>query len=230
MRDIKPFVSKIKKLLGKNKARPLLLVMFLIVMLSFCYKNQNKVQAVGNTLFEGFNKGKKSDEKKDNTVKPVGVAGDETTPVAGTATVVNGSVPEADNDKFRGKREGLFKRRRREQMEGDNDDEEEEEAFRGRRSGFLGKRLGFRGKKEGMEELEEEEDEEVTEEFRGRRSGFLGKRLGFLTKKSVGKGKNGFAGVRDEQEGGATGFTGFAGGCAASASQLGGEGFRGRRR
>ena len=191
MRDIKPFVSKIKKLLGKNKARPLLLVMFLIVMLSFCYKNQNKVQAVGNSLFEGFKEGASGEGtgggrrrphkghpkgqvtkgpspnniNNNNTVKALqsSDAAAEAEEVAAAAITKQAAPLESPVSGFRGKREsGLFKRRRRDGIE-DKYDDEEEDAFRGRRRGFLGRRLGFRGKKEGMEPLDEETEEAAAE-------------------------------------------------------------------
>ena len=178
-----------------------LLVMFLIVMLSFCYKNKNTVQSVGNTLFEGMQNSKEMQHEAPAEVK-------------------REDKSNTIGDKFMDNSEVLFKRNSREEEDEEVKDDKLEN-FRGRRSGFLGKRLGFRGKKEGMEELEVEEEEE-DDAFRGRRRGLFGNRTGFLSKKK-GKGKNGFAGVRERERvvGEAAGFRGFEVGCAAGASQLG---------
>merc|ERR1712216_456414 len=93
---------KMKKLFGKNNVMPLVLVAFLIVMLSVCYRNQSRITAVGNTLFEGF---KENNEDEDDG------GGDGDTFKGGFQE--GGCDEEDQSDCFTGRRQGFRGRRRR---------------------------------------------------------------------------------------------------------------------
>lgn len=206
---------KMKKLFGKNNVMPLVLVAFLIVMLSMCYRNKNRISAVGNSLFEGFKEGDDhlEGDGDGDTFKggfqEGGCGDDPDDPTAGC---------------FTGHRQGFRGRRRQ---------------------GFRGRRQGFRGRREGMEvpvdsshshgEMKPEaplpepahkhdgtesgapvddahRHEEEKEAFRGRREGFRRrkrsprKKLGFFGLKKSGSKKTGFRGKRASR--GKQGFVG----------------------
>ena len=205
----------IKKLFSKNNVMPLVLVSFLIVMLSMCYRNQNHISAVGNSLFEGFNE--EEDDGDGDTFKGGFQEGDECD----------------ENDQsgcFTGHRQGFRGRR---------------QGFRGRRQGFRSRREGLKTEPEKEEDDDHDDaaatvpgatssNDTLTtgsEAFRGRREGFKRRKhsprnkLGFFGLKKSGSKKSGFRGRRGSQ--GRQGFVGArfqgysaGGGVAGAASTL----------
>ena len=199
---------KMKKLFSKNNVMPLVLVSFLIVMLSMCYRNQNHISAVGNSLFEGFNE--EEDDGDGDTFKGGFQEGDECdeNDQSGCFT--------GHRQGFRGRRQGFRSRREglKTEPEKEEDDDHDDAA------------ATVPGATSSNDTLTT-----GSEAFRGRREGFKRRKhsprnkLGFFGLKKSGSKKSGFRGRRGSQ--GRQGFVGArfqgysaGGGVAGAASTL----------
>ena len=173
MRTFNSMMKEFKKSLGNKSMMPLLLVGFLIIMLSLCYKNKNLFGA--GSMFEGYREGQEEEEEQEDEVVEA-----QGPPASAVATdVVSEEKDEPSSEGFRG---FLRRRRSRQGFREGQDGKEEEEGF------FGGRRQGFREGQDG-----EEEEEQQQGFFGGRRQGF---REGANCKR-----KDGFFGGRRRRQG-----------------------------
>lgn len=202
---------KMKKLFGKNNVMPLVLVAFLIVMLSMCYRNQNRISAVGGSLFEGFKEGENDDDDDGDgdTFKggfqEGGCGDDPDDPTAGCFT--------GHRQGFRGRRQGF--RGRREGMTAGASSEVP--VVPSHSHGGMNPEAPLPDPTHKLDEIGtgahvNDSDKEKKEAFRGRREGFRRrkrsprKKLGFFGLKRSGSKKTGFRGRRASR--GKQGFVG----------------------